>query len=167
DGPRNWSVHIGHGLHRLHRAQSLPHGEFRPHLGQFDEHDVAQPVLRVVRDAHRAIGSDPLMFFCIFAVGWVRHRLLSPAFWLVAPASCRLSRGRCPRRGGRRRPPDSRRDGGATFFSDAYKTESAPPAPSRPVRGFLLLLSFQPQPALVERRPTQYSSSKMAPESRW
>src|SRR6266851_1006245 len=90
--------------------------------------------------------------------------------WLLAcsagilPAVPRVS---CPRRGGRGRTPDSRRDGGATTSSDAYKTASVPLVLSRPARGFRLLPSFQAQTARVERRLTQYSSSRTAQENRW
>src|SRR4029077_5987523 len=64
-----------------------------PYLGQFHEHDVTERILGIVRDADRAIGSDPLMFFRIFAVGGVRH----VGFWLLALSSWLfLTEASCP-----------------------------------------------------------------------
>src|ERR1022692_142663 len=142
NGPRNRSVQIGHGFYRLDRTEGLACRNLRAHLGQFDEHDVAERILGVVRDADGTVGGDPLMFFCIFPVGRIWHVVLAPGFSLLA---IRFS----------------------LFFSDAYKMAWVLLALLRPVRGFRLLPSFQPQPARAECRRARYSFSRTAPESRW
>src|SRR5687767_4061914 len=79
-------------FHRLDDAEArvLPHG--RALLGQLDEHDVAQLILREVRDADRgnvALGPHPLMLLRVAkVVGDVAHvvLLLSPAPALTSSA---------------------------------------------------------------------------------
>src|SRR5688500_4394026 len=92
DLARYGRVDIGRGFHRLDDAEArlLPHG--RALLSKLDEHDIAQPILREVRDADRgnvAVGPHPLMLLRVAkVVGDVAHvvLLLSPAPALTSSA---------------------------------------------------------------------------------
>ena len=65
-------VELGHGLHRLDRAERLPLLQLRADLRQLDVHDVAELLLRVVGDADLAAVAgelDPLVVFRVFEAG--------------------------------------------------------------------------------------------------
>src|SRR5260221_7136803 len=64
-------VELGDRLDRLHRSEYLVRGDGAPHLGELQEHDVTELLLRVVRDpdhAERALDADPLVLLRIAAV---------------------------------------------------------------------------------------------------
>src|SRR5208282_5148683 len=75
-GAGSRSVQIGDRLNRLDRAKRLALGNFSSTLWQIDENDVAERLLRMVRNAHGCvlpIGFNPLVLFGVFEVGWIGH----------------------------------------------------------------------------------------------
>ena len=55
-----------HRLHLLHRAEDLSRLHRIAHLRQLDEHNVAQRVLRVVRNADRPVAASTSIHSCSF-----------------------------------------------------------------------------------------------------
>src|SRR5208283_4210939 len=72
------SVNLAHRLDRFHRAKDLAGLQLGSGLGKFHEDDVAQFVLRVVRDADRGdavLHNDPFMLFRVAVLCWIRHHI--------------------------------------------------------------------------------------------